>query len=1199
MSPETKELTVPPTSGLAPNITPDDLKLPPAVTQRAPSMQPMVQFESQLLAILTDIDATPSPVTSPATAAQQSVDASPLTERALRYHRRDAIRTDRNSVAPVPLPSSTDPLDTFGAEMHKKDRFDLTPAPPNEPLHSTIQSKIPSLGPDHYRPTSARGQFWMPLACNTPATFPRVTQAIHMTEHRSFSACLRCPSRAPSSNPPSRASRRYAMSSSSTSSSAPKATAKSSPSVRGTASPGLTAKPGKPQGTSSPVASSTRLAASPSPVAPSTLRAISGSGTDRTRGLRPDSPVPPRAFMYDPLGPPALFGCLHQVWDDLEPTLRARITSISLEAVETSLAHARAAANIGDQARPAADACALAMAEEEHALVMRPLQARAALLDSAHAGLWDRLRHCDTQRRSTATEIATAERHHRAFAANIGTGSRQPPRSRRDAPRGSGHLGDLPRPHCVTATTHDCPCPSTAPGSGHIYGLYRTRGGNTMPPPPPPATRASFTTAALWSVVAARHPRQPPPTPRDDRYLDLRLSKLMHVNSFFLANTRKPIKTLASQVEATIKSLHIENRTLRLAVELATQDGSGFCDPLVNDILRLRDLVDRAYATPAGAGWVRKVLGPAAAPRRPARSASSGSDTASSVRPRRRDDPSSGRGNSKRATLSETSDSDDRHSRYQGRHHPDKRQVTARIYQVTDDDSDALSFPPRVFRYRNRSRRPHPRIATPRADCAAPVTNDFLPLQKIVEAATAAAIAAVDYHLAHLGLTSRPETPPSHGTVHHSRSHPIPRSDTAPSHDTVLHRLHAVPRPETASLHGTVPHYHSRAIPAPLAPLAPPTGLVVPTTEPSAISARASCPLGGSAAVADPSSVTPTHNGYSFAPLVPTPAPLQPPAPTTHPAISIAPAPAGPFPHGPPDERTLCDDSSSQTSSNLSPSGLRADFVAHMQAACCTLDMRRVPRIQPLQFPPSADRTAATQLLIRSMRDALSGIFDVAYPTGTVTMDSPVWVSGWNAPLLKLTKAAINANRDDTHDLHRLIDDLFSQLKERVSSGSGGPAAFKTLLTDFADYFDRAPRGAALETLQKFGVRTGTLFSSYLRALRVVVASTVEKGGPLAPSATMAIELVRIRTAQQYPTLMPTLFPGDRATREKPYASLALMWTAFADLKYNTSPAINGDAFASAPQVPSSHALPPINPPTASVTASQRHSSQPSRLSHT
>ena len=98
--------------------------------------------------------------------------------------------------------------------------------------------------------------------------------------------------------------------------------------------------------------------------------------------------------------------------------------------------------------------------------------------------------------------------------------------------------------------------------------------------------------------------------------------------------------------------------------------------------------------------------------------------------------------------------------------------------------------------------------------------------------------------------------------------------------------------------------------------------------------------------------------------------------------------------------------------------------------------MRRVPRLQPLQFPPSADITAATQLLIRSIRDALSGMFDVADPTGTVTLTSPVWVPGWHAPLLKLTKAAISPNRDDTHDLHRLIDDLFSQLQERLTSAA-------------------------------------------------------------------------------------------------------------------------------------------------------------------
>ena len=143
------------------------------------------------------------------------------------------------------------------------------------------------------------------------------------------------------------------------------------------------------------------------------------------------------------------------------------------------------------------------------------------------------------------------------------------------------------------------------------------------------------------------------------------------------------------------------------AVQLTTQDGTALCEFLIDGILRLRDLLDRAYATPAGAGWVREALDHAAAPRLLARSASSGSDTLSSAGPRRRDEPSSGRGNSKTATLTETSGSDDRQPRYQGRHHPDKRQVTARIHHATDDDSDAPPFPPQTFRYRNRSRRLH------------------------------------------------------------------------------------------------------------------------------------------------------------------------------------------------------------------------------------------------------------------------------------------------------------------------------------------------------------------------------------------------------------------------------------------------------------------------------------------------------------
>ena len=101
-----------------------------------------------------------------------------------------------------------------------------------------------------------------------------------------------------------------------------------------------------------------------------------------------------------------------------------------------------------------------------------------------------------------------------------------------------------------------------------------------------------------------------------------------------------------------------------------------------------------------------------------------------------------------------------------------------------------------------------------------------------------------------------------------------------------------------------------------------------------------------------------------------------------------------------------------------------------------------------------------------------------------------------------------------------------------------------------------------------------------------MVASTVEKGGPLAPSAAMAIELVRIRTAQQYPMLMPTLFPGDLATREKPCVTLASKWTAFGDLKHNISSAIDGDAFASTLRTSSSHAAPTVAVPAAPAAVS-------------
>ena len=52
---------------------------------------------------------------------------------------------------------------------------------------------------------------------------------------------------------------------------------------------------------------------------------------------------------------------------------------------------------------------------------------------------------------------------------------------------------------------------------------------------------------------------------------------------------------------------------------------------------------------------------------------------------------------------------------------------------------------------------------------------------------------------------------------------------------------------------------------------------------------------------------------------------------------------------------------------------------------------------------------------------------------------------------------------------------------------------------------------------------------------------------------------------EQFPSLMPILYPGSMATGPKPYASLDKVWKAFGDLSNNNTPAVNGERFFSLP----------------------------------
>ena len=1020
----------------------------PSPCTASPVQPPTILFGTPLTVpmskILFDIDALPSPPCSPAIVTTEPlVCTSSLTERALRAQLRNALRATHD-VAAAPLPDT----------VHS----DAPLAESNVPARILNSCLLLPFTPQRHAPVydyriSATAPRVTTLVANHPPFFDRVYPP------RDFSPLA-----------PLRASR--SVSSSSTS-----ATPSPKPTTR-TSAPKITTR----TASTPPSAPGPILDLSPMP--PTDLRASAGWGTGRTPGLRPTVPLPP-AFLSTTDGPPPHLGYLAPIWASLEPAQQAKTERVSLHGVEEGLARARVSAQ--DIVKTASDRHAIELATAEHERLAAPLRARlitlhrhsatarselqesAVALDEStrsHRECQTRVASIDAQTRSTAAALTTAERGHASFLSGLSAQQPAPPHSAAHAapatqqPRPPVHLAtsvasaarqppasanlatlvvpSVPQPLALGASAVPTvaaaarPLGPTAPAATRsLIAPAVTFSARPTMPPPAPREPQEPSTSTPWSVVVSRSHRQPqhqlPSLPRDDAYLELPVSKLMFRNKCFPSALRVLIKEHASEVHEVLLQLTGKRCRLNRALDLATQNRTLHSDRVVNATLRLRDLLEAACGTPDGAQWLRETLREIAAKHRTDQTDSSASDSSTTTGQRRREEPSNGRGNAKWATFSGTSDSDS--GLYPRRTGRDRRQVTPFIFHAAEHkDSNTPSFPPRMLRPRVTQRLP------PRAPNSSMVNAsgaDPPPfLNQMVEAVTATAIAAVDRHLAHMGLCPAPVSPPA-GPVG-----PTTHPEAVPT-DTVLPFVS----------------------PTPVAPPPPSAGPVAPTTHLTAVPTDNAYP----AVAPAPVSMLPPLADSAVPTAHPAPAPTRTPPPPT---ASFAPALHGPLTPPPPDERILYVDSSSLASNSSSFFSLGADFDASLQAAYRTLDMRRVPRVQPLQFPPSADRTVATQLLIRSMRDALSEIFDVADPTGAVTLASPVWIPGWHAPLLKLTKVAITPSGDDTHDLHRLVDDLFSQLQERMTSGSSGPEAFKTLLADFTDYFNRAPRGSALATLQ-------------------------------------------------------------------------------------------------------------------------------------
>ena len=57
----------------------------------------------------------------------------------------------------------------------------------------------------------------------------------------------------------------------------------------------------------------------------------------------------------------------------------------------------------------------------------------------------------------------------------------------------------------------------------------------------------------------------------------------------------------------------------------------------------------------------------------------------------------------------------------------------------------------------------------------------------------------------------------------------------------------------------------------------------------------------------------------------------------------------------------------------------------------------------------------------------------------------------------------------------------------------------------------------------------------------------------------VVLKVVRMTVNEQYPSLMPTLYPGGSSSVLRPFGTVDAMWLVFETLANNKTPAINGE----------------------------------------
>ena len=234
----------------------------------------------------------PPPCSSVATTTASLACASPLTERALRSQRRDALRATHDAVS---SPTSVHPQGTLAEREFANDCSEIASEFRARISNSHLQYSTPQRLTPVYYSTSA--------PCATTRFTDHLPPTVRTATPRALSPLA--PLRASSSTMPS-----------------------TTTSATGSTTTSTTAAP-KMSTTASPARSAPLPLLDFSPTPSLDLRANTGSRTGRTPGLRPAAPLP-RTFPLAITGPPPHLEHWASVWDTLTPQQRAEVGQVSL-----------------------------------------------------------------------------------------------------------------------------------------------------------------------------------------------------------------------------------------------------------------------------------------------------------------------------------------------------------------------------------------------------------------------------------------------------------------------------------------------------------------------------------------------------------------------------------------------------------------------------------------------------------------------------------------------------------------------------------------------------------------------------------------------------------------------------------------------------------------------------------------------------